>query len=134
MNTPEIFKTLADAALHYSTINTVMFAGLAVVFSFLLLLFFANGCAMYIHDKYDLDKALWYKKCTTAGTTLLFAWNITYITSALVFSIGILQVGLTYVFALVCAGCIGICTSLLYNLVWYVFIAPCLYVCRKNRK
>ncbi len=134
MNTPEIFKTLADVALHYSAINTVMFAGLAVVLSFLLLLFFANGCAMYIHNKYDLNQALWYKKCIAAGNTLLFAWNITYITSALIFSIGILQVGLTYVFALVCAGCIGICASLLYNVVWYVLIAPCLYVCRKKRK
>lgn len=134
MDTPEIFKTLADAALHYSTINTVMFAGLAVVFSFLLLLFFANGCAMYVHDKYDLDQASWYKKCTTVGTILLFAWNIAYVISALLFSVGVLQVGLTYLFVLICAGSIGISASLLYNLVWYIIVAPCLYLCRKKRK
>lgn len=134
MDSPEFFKTLADAAFCNGTANTVMFVGLAAAFFLWALLFFANGCAIHIHDKYDMNQALWYKKSMTSCKFLLFGWSVIYVLSALTFSIAIIEIGKTFLFALICAGTAGIGASLLYNLVWYAIVSPCLYFFRKRRK
>lgn len=134
LNLPEILKMLAATVLKYSTVNTVMFIGLTVVFSLWSILFFANGCAVYVHNIYDLDQAGWYKKSVKVCKMLLLAWSITYVSAAFFSSIGIVEVVLTYLFAFICAICVGIGTSLIYNIVWYVIISPYRCLRRKKRK
>lgn len=134
MDSSEFFKMLTDAAFCNGTANTVMFVGMAVAFFLWALLFFANGCAIHIHEKYDLNQALWYKKSVTSCKILLLGWSVIYVLTALACSIAIIEVGKTCLFALICAGTAGIGTSLLYNLVWYAIVSPCLYYFRKKRK
>nr|QIM10647.1 hypothetical protein PlAlph_5390 [uncultured Alphaproteobacteria bacterium] len=134
LHSPEILKMLADTALGYSTVNTVMFIGLTVMFSLWGMLFFANGCAIYVHNVYDMDQADWYKKSVKVCQILLLAWSITYVIAAFFSSIGIVEAILTYLFAFICAMCVGIGTSLIYNIVWYVIISPYRCLRRKKRK
>lgn len=131
---PEIIKTLAYTALNYSTLNTVMFVGLVIAFSLCVLLFYANGCALHIHNIYDLDEKRWYRKSMTACKLLLIVWSAVYAVCLLFSFIGIIEVVRTYIFALICAICIGIGITLAYNTVWYLLVSPCLYLFGKRRK
>lgn len=129
---PEIIKTLADTAVNYSTLNTVMFVGLVIAFSLWGLLFFANGCAIYVHDIYDMYKTRWYKKSSALCKALILIWSIIYVICFLFSSIGIAEFAQTYIFAFMCTTCISIGASLTYNFVWYAFILP--YRCFFNKK
>jgi len=134
MDSSEFFKALTNAAFGNGTANTVIFVGLAAAFSLWALLFFANGCAIHIHEKYDMNEALWYKKSMTSCKIMLLGWSVIYALTALTFSIAVADVGKTFLFALICAGTVGIGASLLYNLAWYAIALPCLYFFRKRRK
>lgn len=132
----EVLESLLNNSLFWNEENFYICIGFCLILGASALLFFAQGCALYIHG-YNFDELLWHKKIRQTIGILTGFWTLVYIVVALFCHIGIMQMALTYLFAFLFAMLAGIAASLAYNIIWHAFVAPLLMVwnlVKKKRK
>lgn len=117
-------------AAQFSTLNTVMFVGFIIFFGIWSLGFYAHGTAMNIHDYYDLPKKNWYKAINSITGLCIALWGIAYIFIILITDIELVQLGCTYVAAIVVAFVGAIILALVYQVVYFCVIYPVVFIYR----